>query len=126
MAIKYRFDGPGLKRRIRASGKPHELIALKVGRRAGTLLGYESGRIAPSLDIARALAAELGCPMEDLFTPAVDDLPKVAARARVKSRKAQGLPSKVTDPAALDEAAELLRPTGTGPARSPPAGRAKE
>ena len=109
MALKYRFDGPALKRRIRASGKPPELIALQIGRTKESLLSYMAGRSAPSTAIAMALAAELGCSMEDLFTPVVDDLPKVVRAAVKKSTRNQRLPEKVTDPAALDEAAELLR-----------------
>jgi transcriptional regulator with XRE-family HTH domain len=106
---RFRFNGPELKRRIRSSGKPAELIAYRIGRTKESLKAYEAGRAIPTATIVMALAAELDCSPEDLFTPIPDDMPDVAARASERSRIAQGLPAKITDPAALDETAELMR-----------------
>jgi DNA-binding XRE family transcriptional regulator len=108
MGQRYRFDGGALKRLIRASGKPAEQVALDVGRTKESLVAYMSGKVTPSLGVVTSLAAALGCPVEALFI-VEDDLPAVADRARAASRKQQGLPAKVRDRAALDEAAQLLR-----------------
>ena len=38
-----------------------------------TVTGWEAGRIRPSLDALARMAEALGCPVDDLFTPADRD-----------------------------------------------------
>lgn len=104
----YRFDPSALRRLIDASEKPDELIAYLIGKTVATLYGYKSGRIVPPTEVVGDLCAVLECRPEDLLTE-VDELTEAADRLRLRTRRAQGLPDTVEDPAALDEAADLLR-----------------
>jgi transcriptional regulator with XRE-family HTH domain len=56
-----------------AAGLSREQAAHRVGKTAGTLAYYESGRIAPTISMLTALANAYGCPVTDLFDPADPD-----------------------------------------------------
>jgi hypothetical protein len=110
MAPRFHFDRAELKRRRIASGKPLELVALEIGRTKEAVVGYESGKLMPPVPVVMALCESIGCQPGDLLRPIVEpDTAAIITNARKRSRRAQGLPEKVEDPAALDEAAELLR-----------------
>lgn len=105
-----RFDHVELKRRRIASGKKPELLALIIERTKEAYIAYETGRTVPPTPVVLALCDELDCSPDDLLRPVDDGAEReAAARLRAASRRAQGLPDFVEDPAALDDAAELLR-----------------
>jgi hypothetical protein len=109
MSTRFHLDIAALKCWVDASGKPYELISLEIDRTKETLIAYLMGRIVPPVPVVLALCDSLGCHPEDLLRPVEPDPATVIANARRRSRRAQGLPEKVTDPAALDEAAHLFR-----------------
>jgi DNA-binding XRE family transcriptional regulator len=102
------FDRHELKRLRVATGKKPELIALELGITKEAYVAYETGRAVPPTNRILALCDLFDCSAADLLRPE-HSIAAVAARSRTRSRKAQGLPAKVTDPAALDDAARLLR-----------------
>ncbi len=110
---RYRFDRSELKTRIDASGKPLEQIALDIKRTKEAVVAYLTGKVIPPTGVVMALCDSIGCRPEDLLRPVPEPDPAaIITEARKRSRKAQGLSEKITDPAALDEAAELLRRQG--------------
>ena len=109
MAVKYRFDNLALKRLRLSSGKKPELLALILGLTKEAYIAYETGRSTPPTNRVFQLCDELGCRPEDLLRPVAEPMAEVVKAAVKKSTRKQRLPEKVTDPAALDEAAELLR-----------------
>jgi transcriptional regulator with XRE-family HTH domain len=108
----YRFDHAELRRRRKAAGKTGEGMALAVHRTFPTYYAYEHGTRVPPTHVLALICAELGCEPNDLLVPMDDDLAEVADALGIRSRRAQGLPDTVTDPAVLDEVADLLRGAG--------------
>ena len=64
------FDPERLKAARRARHLTAEQLATATGRAYPTVTGWESGRIRPSLEALARVADALGCPVDDLFTPA--------------------------------------------------------
>jgi transcriptional regulator with XRE-family HTH domain len=106
------FNHEAAKRyRIAAGFKP-EHIALATGRTTGAVFAWERGRMQPRLDVLLRLAELYGCELDDLIIKDNDGERMDAIRAACEaSRRAQGLPPGIEDPAAVAELAELLRPT---------------
>ena len=104
------FDPQALRALCRASGLKLEAIALGAGRGSKeTLQSWLAGRTAPNSVALGKLCQVLACSPQDLVRP-IDRVAEVAERHAVRSRRRQGLPAKVTDPAALDDGAKLLKP----------------
>lgn len=62
------FDGALLRSRRLATGKRIELVALEVGRSVESIRAYESGRAAPPIVVATALADSLDTDLDALLT----------------------------------------------------------
>ena len=103
----FAFDGAELRRRRLALGLKREHVAIATNRTAESITSWELGRQVPPTPVVMALCHVLDCEPADLFR-VDDDLDQIAEAHRVASRRAQGLPDTITDPGALDAAAELL------------------
>lgn len=81
------FSGQRLREERMAAGLSAEQLAQRVHRSLYSIVGYERGTARPSVPVLGALAAELGCPVDALFTPTPDPEP-VAATAATRGHDA--------------------------------------
>jgi DNA-binding XRE family transcriptional regulator len=107
--MPFRFDHKAAKAaRIRAGLKP-EHVALATDKTKETILGWESGKFLPPMATLLAMCDLYGVEPADLYVAVEHDGEGEAVRRlRIESRRAQGLPDQVTDPAALDDGAAIL------------------
>ncbi len=93
------FAPDRLRAARKARGMSREQLAIAAGSQYGAIAMFENGGRNPRRDTLLKLAAALDMDVRDLVEPD----PFVA-----KSRKAQGLPATVDDPAVLGKLATLL------------------
>jgi transcriptional regulator with XRE-family HTH domain len=106
-----RFSPTRLRSARQAAQLRTEELALAVDRSNETIRSYELGRVDPPVTMVAALAEALGCRPGDLFA----ETDPLLANKVAASRAAQGLPPKITDPAAVARiAAVAVRPGGGG------------
>ena len=105
---QYRFDYKALQEMRQAHGLRAELVAIATGATNQAVISWENGRAIPKTASLIALCVFFECSPNDLLVHVADEMPKLAEDHRKKSRRAQGLADR-SQPAALDDAAEILK-----------------